>query len=73
MVVQKAGREIQVSSFDTFELWWAELVRLAMEEDWPLASDPEAYREYFDDGDSPQWTLDAERDAADDFYKDFDE
>ena len=50
----------------TFDEWFKELVTFAIErEESSLidASNPEAYMEYYDDGDTPEDTFDAEFEA----------
>ncbi len=49
-----------------FETWWQRFMHCAEEVDWPTGNDAEAYREYYDDGDSPEEALATEMSYADD-------
>ena len=37
----------------TFEVWWQRVMHLCDQKDWGYG-DPESWREYYDDGDSPE-------------------
>jgi len=43
----------------TFDVWWLRLIKLAKDNKWKLG-DKQTYREYFDDGDSPEDALKSE-------------
>ncbi len=43
-----------------FDVWWARFLHIAEEADWGVVNDPDAYREYYEDGDSPEEALDNE-------------
>ena len=48
----------------SFEQWWIDLVALGEKLDWPInRDDRESYREYFDDGDTPEDVVEFERSA----------
>lgn len=52
-----------------FDSWFKELLAYAKESEFPDlidAEDPDAYMEYYDDGDSPADCFDAESEAKDD-------
>jgi len=46
----------------TFEAWWEELTNLAKQAEWDLG-EKEQYKEFFDDGDSPEDALDVDMDV----------
>lgn len=46
----------------TFEAWWEELTKLAEQAEWDLG-EKESYKEFFDDGDSPEDALDTDMDV----------
>jgi hypothetical protein len=53
----------------TFEEWFKELVAVAVDRDMSAlidTSNPEAYMEYYDDGDAPEDCFDAEYEAKSD-------
>ena len=43
----------------TFDVWWLRLIKLAKDNKWKLG-DKQTYREYYDDGDSPEDALRSE-------------
>lgn len=43
----------------SFDQWWWQLRSLARLKDWPLSA-KDQYREYYDDGDSPETALESE-------------
>ncbi len=61
----------------TFTEWWAQLQGLAILEGLDLVGDQDDYREYYEDGDSPEQTIDIElsyldeddEDGVDDYLK----
>lgn len=57
-----------------FRIWFDRLKNLAAKSNWELG-EPDSYREYFDDNDSPEQTLATEmsyaEDEFDEFYKSF--
>lgn len=56
-----------------FETWWQRLSELAFDAEWELG-EPDSYREYYDDGDSPEDTLALEMSyVGDDYDDDYDD
>ncbi len=50
----------------SFEEWWLILQKLALAENFPLDfEEPDAYREYYEDGDSPSDALEIEQEYYD--------
>ncbi len=48
-----------------FDAWFARLKELAKEYPWVIGEDQESYREYFEDGDSPEFALSEQISALD--------
>lgn len=55
-----------------FDEWWAQLQGLAILEGLELVGDQDDYREYFEDGDSPEDTIEIELSYTDDEEEELD-
>ncbi len=55
-----------MSAQKTFESWWEEFKMVAVKSDWGHGNDKASYREYWEDGDSPEEALATEMSYSDD-------
>lgn len=56
----EAPKGLAMAKDITFDEWWAQVQGLAILEGIDLVGDQNDYREYYEDGDSPEKTIDVE-------------
>lgn len=54
------------AAYADFPGWWSRYVALAEECNWFVSDDPDSYREYYEDGDTPEEALAEEMSYCDD-------
>ncbi len=60
-IVRKVQPPVELEEKISFSIWWARFLHLAEQNEWPVDPDQQdAYREYYDDGDTPEQALDDE-------------
>lgn len=59
-IVRQSARVTSIDSHRQFDHWWKQLCLLSDKADWDLQGTRNEYRDYYDDGDTPEEALDYE-------------